>query len=70
MENKNQMNKPVSVARYEFIEDLTALINGSNLPAFVVEPILKEMWLESKNATAKQYEIEKEMYEKSLINEK
>ena len=69
MENIKQINKPVSVARYEFIEDLTALINGSNLPAFVVEPILKEMWLESKTATAKQYEIEKEMYEKSLRND-
>lgn len=69
MENIKQINKPVSVARYEFIEDLTALINGANLPAFVVEPILKDMWLESKTATAKQYEIEKEMYEKSLKND-
>ena len=69
MENKNQINKPVSVARYEFIEDLTALINGSNLPAFVVESILKDMYTEAKIATKKQYEIEKEIYEKSLRND-
>lgn len=69
MENRNNINKPVSVVRYEFIEDLTALINGSNLPAFVVESILKDMYLEAKAATKKQYEIEKEMYEKSLMND-
>lgn len=66
MDNNKEIMKPVSVIRYEFIEDLTALINGSNLPAFVIEPILKDMYLEAKAATKKQYEIEKEMYEEAL----
>ena len=66
MDNNKEIMKPVSVIRYEFIEDLTALINGSNLPAFVVESILKDMYLEAKAVAKKQYEIEKEMYEEAL----
>ena len=67
IENK-EIIKPLSVVRYEFIEDLTALINGSNLPAYIVEPILKDMYLEAKTMAKIQYEKEKEIYEESLKN--
>lgn len=63
---ENQFIKPASVVRVEFITELTNLINNSMLPAFVIEPILKDMYLETKAAVQKQYEIDKKRYEESM----
>jgi hypothetical protein len=52
----DSLNKPVTVVRAEFISNLTNLINESKLPLFVVEPILKDVYLEVRDASQKQYE--------------
>lgn len=36
--------KPMSVARNEFISNLTELINNSMLPPFVIEDVLKDTY--------------------------
>ena len=64
-----QINKPLSVARQEFIEKIVNEINTCGLPLFVVEPILKDL-LDEVGATAKkQYEIEKAQYEQALASQ-
>lgn len=61
--------KPATIMRQEFIEDITALINGSNLPAFIIEPILKDLYLETKASAEIQYKKDKEHYEKALAEQ-
>lgn len=63
MSEKKIKAKPLTVAREEFIESLVKLINGANLPMFVVESILRDIAAETKAAAQKQYEIDKKAYE-------
>lgn len=60
------MEKPITVMRAEFINNITDLINGSMLPPFIIEPILRDMYLETKTIAQRQYEYDKEQYEQSL----
>ena len=60
------MNKPLTVARQEFAENIVELINNSGLPAFVALEILKSCEVELNTLAQKQYEQEKAEYEKSL----
>lgn len=39
----NESMKPMTVARYEFVQNLTGLINNSMLPPFVIEDVLKDI---------------------------
>lgn len=63
------MNKPVSMIYEEFKQELADLINNSNLPVFVIEPILQNYLIEIKEVAKKQYYIDKAQYEKSLLEE-
>lgn len=57
------MDKPVTIIREELIESMVGLINESNLPLFVIEPILKELYLEVKNGAQQQLESDKQQYQ-------
>lgn len=63
------MEKPLSVAREDFVHDLVELINKSGLPMFVVLDILKATQDEVKVAAAQQYENERKEYEESCEKE-
>ena len=60
------VTKPMSVVRQEFAEKLIETINVSQLPLFVIEPILQNALDAVKTAAQKQYEIEKAQYEEKL----
>lgn len=60
------MDKPVTIIREELIESMVGLINESNLPLFVIEPILKELYLEVKNGAQQQLESDKQQYQSSI----
>jgi len=60
------MNKPITLIREEFVTQLTELINNSGLPAFIIEPILRDMHSEVKIIAQKQAEAEKQAYERYL----
>lgn len=60
------MNKPITVAYEDFKQDMANLINNSGLPMFMVEPVLQNYLAEVKMVIKKQYEVDKEQYEKSL----
>lgn len=59
------MEKPLSVAREDFVNELVELVNNSGLPMFVVLEVLKCAVEEVKEAASRQYEQEKLEYEKS-----
>lgn len=61
---KEKIEKPITVIRQEFIDAISNNINNCNLPLFVIEPILRDIYLEVKSLSQKQYEIEKAEYER------
>ena len=63
---KSILEKPVTVIRQELIETLVNTINNSGLPLVIIEPILKDIYLETKAALQRQYELEKMQYENGL----
>ena len=58
--------KPLSVVRQEFIEQLVGDINNCQLPLFVIEPILQDILNTVRTTAQKQYEAEKAQYEQQL----
>ena len=60
--NENIM-KPMSVARQEFIDHLVDDINNCELPMFIIEPILQDILASVKAAAKVQYEEEKKQYD-------
>lgn len=60
------VQKPLSVARAEFIGLLTDLINTSALPPFIIEPILKDMYSDVRMLSQKQLEADTKKYQEQL----
>lgn len=61
-----QINKPLSLIRDDFLKALIDLINGSKLPPFIMEPILKDMYNDVHIAAATQLENERKAYEELI----
>ena len=61
--------KPLSVVRQEFIEQLVNDVNNCPLPLFVVEPILQDLLSMVRTTAQKQYEAEKAQYEQQLLKQ-
>ncbi len=59
--------KPMSVARQEFIEKIIDDVNNCQLPLFVIEPILQDLLNMVRTSAQKQYEAEKAQYEQQLF---
>lgn len=60
--------QPSTVARAEFMKDISDLINNTKLPFFVIEYILKDVIAEVKSAAQQQYEYDREQYESALAS--
>lgn len=63
---KENIEKPIMIMRQDFIDALSNNINNCNLPLFIIEPILKDIYLEVKSLLQKQYEFEKAEYEQKI----
>ena len=63
---RNKVMKPMSVARSEFIQSLTNLINESTLPLLVIESILKDMHSDVRSLSQRQLEIDLKNYREAL----
>ncbi len=59
------MSKPITVLKEEFVEALVKLVNGSGLPMFVIESVLKDIIAEVHAGAQHQYEMDKKNYEES-----
>ena len=54
--NERNITKPVTLLKEDFLKSLVELCNNSGLPFFIVEYILKDVYLEVKMLAQKQYE--------------
>lgn len=70
MNNIDKIIKPMSIARKEFIDSLTDLINNSMLPPFIIEPILKDMYNDIHMVAQRQYEADVKRYNEELKKHK
>jgi hypothetical protein len=67
--NERNITKPVTLLKEDFLKSLVELCNNSGLPFFIVEYILKDVYLEVKMLAQKQYESDLMNYNKSNKNE-
>lgn len=58
--------KPMSVARYEFVNNLTDLINSCMLPPFVIEDILRDTYTKISAISKQQLEKDMKTYKEAL----
>lgn len=58
--------KPMSVARDDFIRDLTELINTSLLPPFVIEDVLKDTHIKISYIAKAQLERDTTQYQEAI----
>lgn len=58
----NDIQKPITVARAEFISGMTSIINESGLPPFIIEPILKDMLHDVRVMAQRQLEQDTKHY--------
>lgn len=63
------MNKPSTIIYEEFKQNLANLINDSGLPAFIIEPVLRDYLNEVRIMSQRQYQLDMTEYEKSLTKE-
>lgn len=63
---ENEILKPMSVVRTEFIGAMTELINNCMLPPFVIEGVLKDMLHEIHILSNRQLEIDTKQYQEQL----
>ena len=63
-------NKPITLVRQDFINELTNTINSSGLQPFIIKPILQELLEQVVIAEKQQYERDKLMYEQSIQSQK
>lgn len=64
------MEKPITLQVDEFKKNIIDVINNSNLPAIILDFILKDVYTEIHSAYQVQFETDKKSYEESLKNEK
>ena len=65
-----QIKKPITVVRQEFIENMVNEINICGLPLWAIEPILEDLLRSVKVESQRQYEAEKAQYEQALASQK
>ncbi len=62
------IKKPTILIVEETRQAIIKLINDSNLPAFIIEPILREIYNEVHDAKVSEYKSQKQSYEEKLSN--
>lgn len=62
------MQKPATLLQREFRDKIVEAINCSNLPAFVLVPILEQALAEVKEIEEQQYRRDKAAYEEEEHN--
>ena len=64
------MEKSIILQLENLKKDLVHTINDSHIAPYFIEPILKDLYLEIKEAAINQVQTETQLYEKSLDNNK
>ena len=66
----NQIMKPLTVARHEFVSALTNLVNERQLPPFVIEAVLKDVYTDIRIIAQRQLESDLQKYRASQSTSK
>ena len=61
------MEKPISLILRDTKLELAKICNESKLPVYLLEPILKELYIEIKELTKQQIEYDEKSYRKSIL---
>ena len=64
----DNIKKPITMVVAEFKSTLSEMINSSELPAFILEPIFKDMLSQIRVAEQKQLENDIKMYNEATKN--
>ena len=65
-----QIKKPITVVRQEFMEKMVNEVNTCGLPLWAIEPILEDLLRLVKAESQRQYETERAQYEQALASQK
>ena len=60
------MEKPITLRIEETTQSIVKILNESQLPLFILNQILKDLYTETSNLSKQQAEKDKEMYYGSL----
>ena len=63
------MNKPISMIKEEFESKLIEVVNSCELPACIIEAIIKSVYLEVKDLSKKSAEIERAKYNEEIAKQ-
>ena len=70
MEEKNkEIQKPTVVLIEETRRKIGEVINESGLPAFLIAPVMRDLYEEANNASRMEYETQKRQYEEMLAQQ-
>lgn len=64
----NKIEKPLILIRKEFTENMIKIIQESNLPAFLIEPILRDVLNEIQMASKIEYDKSLELYNQKMTS--
>lgn len=63
------MQKPITLARQEFVEKIVSEVNKSELPLIIIEPVIKNLLDEIQKCIRNQAEAERIEYDKYLAEQ-
>lgn len=64
-----EITKPITLIREDFISNISKTINESQLPAFIVESVLKDFLNEVHIASQRQLEVDRAKYQELVEKE-
>lgn len=64
------MNKPITIAREEFLNGLINLVNNAGLPAFIMRETMGNVYTELQRLEKEQLERDKTAWEHTMAEEK
>lgn len=70
MEILNEISKPLTIRREEYIQTLTKATNEAGLPMFLIEYILRDLLAEVSSLVKQEALAEKTSYQKALEQKK
>ena len=63
------MNKPITMIIDETKREIADICNNSMLPLYILEPIIKDLYVEIQELNKRQMQQERIAYEQSLIKQ-
>ena len=64
------VQKPLSLARSDFVDKICTTINSSGLPAFVVADALEKVLIEARRSASRELQVDTAKYRAAIEKEK